>query len=565
MKIVKKQIVLIAVLLFGACNPLEDELEVVEAENSIPALDIEYTLTEDDYETADEVCECARFGNFSDEDDVKIGIPAVLNDVFPALGNGSSAIVTYDFFRGFDAPEEEPWIDAADDNRYSVVAADYTSVSAAAGNAGFFNNTTRAADNISDILKANITTPTDGDLAAVTFKWSSSEYSNYTFSENYNGGDLSGVQTISVTGDEAWEWDSSSSGYNYAGMSGFGGDTGNEDWLITPQLDLTGRNAGTTTLRLRQVLAFLDAPTVVGTDIAVRISTDYNGTDPSTATWTDLTAQFDQFPTGSGADFGQYESQVSLAAWEGQQVYIGFYYRSTLDNSALWRVIDIGVDNGTPVNITTQNEFYEYSESTDFWSPADEDGYFVTEADFESMGVFLNFGSDVPADDYLPQFLTTLRPFAQEEDEQVIVYDYVSSSSGAQIRGDFYTFLGGTWVKWESTVAQTLGFAHDGTGWEADNTIKYSLTGDDYTAIAAAYASSNSAGSESMSDFGNYDIGLWSSTEIFESITTRLETNFGPIPAGQKYLVSYAVWKPGNDVFTLNVIYDGSSWSEITE
>ena len=206
MKIIKKQIILIAVLLFGACNPLEDELEVVEAENSVPALDIEYTLTEDDYETADEVCECARFGNFSSEDDVKIGIPPVLDDVFPALGNGSSAIVTYDFFRGFDAPEEEPWLDAADDNRYTLASADYTSVSAATGGAGFFNNTTRSEDHISGILKTNITTPSDGDLAAVTFKWSASEYSNFTFSENYNGGDLTGVQTISVVGDEAWEW-----------------------------------------------------------------------------------------------------------------------------------------------------------------------------------------------------------------------------------------------------------------------------------------------------------------------------------------------------------------------
>ena len=358
--------------------------------------------------------------------------------------------------------------------------------------------------------------------------------------------------------------DSSSSGYNYAGMSGFGG-TDNEDWLITPQLDLTGRAGGTTTLRLRQVLAFLDAPTVIGTDLAVRISSDYNGTDPSAATWTDLTAQFDQFPTGSGADFSQYDSRVSLAAWEGQQVYIGFYYRSTEDNAPLWRVIDIGVDNGTPVKITTQNVFYEYNESTDFWTLADEEGYFVTEADFEAMGVFLNFGSDVPADDYLPQFLTTLRPFAQEEDEQVIVYDYVSSSSGAQIRGDFYTFLGGTWVKWESTIAQSLGFAHNGTEWEADNTIKYSLTGGDYTAIAAAYATSNPDGSQSMSDFSNFELSLWTSTQIFEAITTRLDELFGPVPAGQKYLVSYAVWKPGNDIFEMHVIYDGTAWALVSE
>ena len=87
------------------------------------------------------------------------------------------------------------------------------------------------------------------------------------------------------------------------------------------------------------------------------------------------------------------------------------------------------------------------------------------------------------------------------------------------------------------------------------------MTGDDYQAIVTAYASTNPDGADSMDSFGNYDIQLWSSTEIFESITTRLETLFGPIPAGQKYLVSYAVWKPGADIFELHVIYDGAEWS----
>ena len=101
MKNLRIQFLVITVLLFGACDPLEDELSIIEAQNSVPTADIEYTLTEDDYETADEVCECAGFGSFSDEEDVKVGVPVVLADVFPALGNGSSAIVTYDFFRGF--------------------------------------------------------------------------------------------------------------------------------------------------------------------------------------------------------------------------------------------------------------------------------------------------------------------------------------------------------------------------------------------------------------------------------------------------------------------------------
>lgn len=570
MKILKYKFFLIAVLLFGACDPLEDEIAVIEAENSIPTDDIEYTLTEDDYETADEVCECAGFGSFSDVEDVKIGVPAVLADVFPALGNGSSAIVTYDLFRGFTAPEAEAFLDAADDARHTVTEADYAGVSSDAGQWLFFNNTTTLSDNVQGILNNAFPNATDGDIVAVTYNKSETEYSDISFVESFNEnfGDVVGtsdfgdMQSISIEGDEVWENDDSSSGYNYGGMSGFGGDADNKDWMITPMIDLDGIDKPN--LKLNHVLNFFDESASIGTEVAVMISTDYTGdaADVGTAIWTAV--DLDAWPAGDSWD--QFDSQASLEDYAGDQIYIGFYYQNTLpDQTHLWRITNIIVDEGE-VDVSTNNEFFSYSASTSSWS-ANDGAYFMNSSDFDAMGLrFPNFSSSNRAENFLPQFLaTTLAPFAQEEDVISIIYDYFSSSSGIQVRADQYTLTNGEWIEWASTVQNELGFAHDGTGWIADNTIKYTLTGDDYTSIATAYESSNPDGSGSMSTFGNYDIGLWSSTEIFDSITTRLDELFGPVPAGQKYLVSYAVWKPGNDVFELNVIYDGSSWSLVGE
>lgn len=542
-----------------SCDPLEDEINEIEANVSITK-DIEYTLTEDDYDLADEECDCAS-GNFGNEDDVKTYVPLILENNFPALGNRSSALVTYDFYQGGNEAVDQ----YADAERYVLMDADYTSATAEAGAAGFFNNSTRVEDYISDILNTNVTSPIDGQLVAATFKESSFGYAEFTFSENFDGGDLTGMDPISISGDETWEWGSSSSGYRYAAMSGNNdGNQVNEDWLITPELDLTGRSGGTTTLRLRHVLAFFDAPGAVGTDIAVMVSTDYDGANPGAATWDNITANFDQFPTGEGADFGQYYSTVNLAAYEGMQIYIGFYYNSTEDYAPLWRVIDVDVDNGSPVEIITKNAFYSYNESTDFWTEADGNAYFLSSADFESMGGLTNFGSSISPDNYLPQFLKSFFPYAQEEDEQIIIYDYVSSSSGAQVRGDFYTYLSGEWVKHDFVIETTLNFGHDGTNWVPDNTIKYTFTTADF-AVAGDEANGlgNAAARDNLRTFGNFGT-QWSHEEIIEAIGFVLKLNFPSSEVGQKYLVTYNTF-PAGDLTALLILDASGDYLEVTD
>ncbi len=88
-------------LVMVSCDPLEDVFtELDEAASDKIVADLNITLTDDDYEVADDACSCARFGNFSSLDDVKAGVPAVLNNNYPHLGDGSSAIVNYEFYNG---------------------------------------------------------------------------------------------------------------------------------------------------------------------------------------------------------------------------------------------------------------------------------------------------------------------------------------------------------------------------------------------------------------------------------------------------------------------------------
>ena len=91
----------IVALALMSCDPLEDVYKELDAYATDKiSSDLAFTMTDDDYETADDECGCARYGNFSSEDDVKVGVPAVLSSNHPGLGKGSTAVVTYDFYNG---------------------------------------------------------------------------------------------------------------------------------------------------------------------------------------------------------------------------------------------------------------------------------------------------------------------------------------------------------------------------------------------------------------------------------------------------------------------------------
>ncbi len=550
---------LVAMLLMFSCgDPLKDEIDEINAARSV-VKDVTYTLISDDYDTADEVCDCAGFGNFSSEDDFKLGIPAVLSDVFLGLGKGSSAVVTFDFYRGnFEGISQY-----TSATKYELSPADYASVSADAGVDGFLNNSSTASSNIPAILANNIASPSEDDLVAVSYEYSELEYADASFVKIVNEDfqsyvigtdDLNAFQISDTEGEQSWVLYSSSAGYQAARMSGFsGGANPNTDRLIFPQIDLTGYTSST--FKLNHVVNFL-GDGVLGTDLAVMVSTDYDGVNAATATWTNL--DLNLWPVGNSYD--RYDSQASLSAYDGQQIYISFYYKSTDSYSPQWRIIEVQVTNGVQVETDRRTDFYKYSSNA--WRAESDGVYALSSMDYDAMGspgVNNQFSSSDGPDDYLSIFLKNKYSFAQEEDEISVIYQYNSSSSGLGTRGDHYTFTNGEWLEYQSVIETTFGFGHDGLVWQPDNTIKYNLGTDDYTSIADAYASINSDGSASMAQYGNFDISLWSSDQIFESVTTRLVEIF-PTVVDQKYLVTYATWEPGSGTGSIHVIWDGTAY-----
>jgi hypothetical protein len=177
-------------------------------------------------------------------------------------------------------------------------------------------------------------------------------------------------------------------------------------------------------------------------------------------------------------------------------------------------------------------------------------------------GRYNNFGSTTPPDDYLPTFLGLKFPYAFEEDELLVIYDYFSSSSGAQLRGNLYTVIDGAWVGHKSTIETTLQFGHDGSKWVPDNTIKYTLVPADYDYLAAQLEGNPDFDNVSLASLANYDDFdyNWSMDQLVYALGLLADFLNPGAEEGQKYIMTYLLYDNGVQTRVTPIIKTGGVW-----
>lgn len=163
--------------------------------------------------------------------------------------------------------------------------------------------------------------------------------------------DLGTWTQISVTGDDQTWHQASYSGQTYAMVSGYANNVNNvnEDWLISPSLDLTVND--------NEKMTFRNATKFDGPALELLYSTDYSTGDPNGATWTALSA------TWSGGNWEWVASgDVKLNTIEGANVHIAFKYTSTDAAAATWEIDEIMIADFGDVGIEDNglNQFVAY-------------------------------------------------------------------------------------------------------------------------------------------------------------------------------------------------------------
>lgn len=147
--------------------------------------------------------------------------------------------------------------------------------------------------------------------------------------------------TSNVSGNQFWYIDT----HGYAYITGYVGsiNNANEDWLISPQIDMT--NVTTAKLTFEHVMRYFANPK---TEATLWVSEDYEDGLPSTATWTQLTTVPFSDP-GVWPTVFPTSREISLTAYAGKKISIAFKYISTATKAGTWEIKNFNVQEGEAV------------------------------------------------------------------------------------------------------------------------------------------------------------------------------------------------------------------------
>lgn len=148
----------------------------------------------------------------------------------------------------------------------------------------------------------------------------------------------------SVTGEQKWSYDARG---EYMKMTGHVGNTEkheNEDWLISPKIDLTGVTAAKLTFDYN--CSFFKDLT---RETTIWVSEDYTDGAPDTATWQQLTVNLKSVGTWDIIP----SDEISLTAYAGKVITIAFKYTSTNTDAGTWEIKNFKVQEGEAAAPTT--------------------------------------------------------------------------------------------------------------------------------------------------------------------------------------------------------------------
>lgn len=288
-------------------------------------------------------------------------IPLLLNSKYVYGDEKSSAQITFNFVIPYDTTK------IAATNKYTLVTADYDAMGVSTGQPGQYDNFSASINPgfyLPIWLKLKYPYAKSGDVQLIRYLYKATAISldkgvfvfdgtnwiKYNTTNSVKAkfilksekwqfidsdiliGLTDGIgdfTAVNVIGDQVWAWNS----YKYMLMTGYvsGAYFDNEDWLISPAMNLTERttpwltfthvgryfgDTGTSNEKMRKA-------------ITIWASTKSDGTSITPADWTQLTIPEAGYPSGANWTFIP-STPISLAAYAGKNnVRIAFKYLSS--------------------------------------------------------------------------------------------------------------------------------------------------------------------------------------------------------------------------------------------
>lgn len=526
----------LGLLFVTACDPLEDVNKEIDAMADPIVGNAIYTLTDADYDELG-----LSYGNFSSIDDAKSELPPFLKNMFPVWGKGSSALIEYKLYVG-NAPGVSDYTYA---DKYQLTDEDYVGAGTDAELYKVFTAASPVDINLPRILASKIDAPSSGDIVLAKYKYAEAPSDPSVIHSMVNDDYMLIVDAVANHSDPLVSGLVSSYGDSelYTGASAYYGNFDTRLYKREGQADydlLTSDEERT---------AFVDARVQEGIKWFLQA----------------------KFPNAVPEINGQTVYYViTYKTYNGDNAYPTVIYKCISEgpDPEFELVEGPGEDVVYQASTVTEKrgDFYTYNGTK--WEK-NTDVIFLGSGDFDSMGeaygqpgYYNNFSSSISPSDYLPTFLGINYPYGLDGDELYVIYDYYSSSSGAQIRGNLYTANGGEWNGFQSTITTTLQFGHDGSTWVPDNTIKYEFVGADYDYVVSTFTGVDGFGNavSNLSSYGNFSMFNWTEDQVDAAINAVLKHNYPGMEEGQKFAVTIYVYDGSSHNLTINYILSGGTY-----
>ena len=428
---------------------------------------IVYTLTDADYEAiGGDVATNKYFSTDNMPDDY---LPEWLGDTYYTADAGSSANLTYRFKTIYPHYQNIPYEILTEDD-YTVIYGE-----------GYNNATFLNASNVGRmyrILNAKYTEPQTDDLVMVEYEYSEDgvpsrgeTIASWDF-ENLEEGDIESMDggwTLSASGD-TWQVKEYSNN-KYLQFTANYAEAEAEAWLVTPGIAIneTGLNLGWDVC-----VGYWNANC-----LSMLISTDFAG-DVNTATWTDVTAQFN-IPQEPTSGYGTMASAgvMSLDDYAGKTIYVAYHYVGNKQTPATttYQIDNIMVANEIAAPVETETRFALYEYTGNGWYEFENSNHAIclSMADYEEIGgnpgKYYNFDDNAPAQAYMPQFLAKHAGYALDGDTCTVIFRQYDGGNLVGNEQYVYHAASNLWQYCDLIREETRPYGFNGTEWNYNPSV----------------------------------------------------------------------------------------------
>lgn len=450
---------LASLLMLAGCDYNDKNFEgLEEATQPTNVIKKDYTLTEADYATIGGTIKTNMY--FSDAEPASKYLPKFFADKYFSADDGSSVKVTFNF-----KEEMSPLLKSYASVKYlKLTDADYKLIYGDKAFAPYLS--AKNESQLYKVLNENFKDAEAGTVVFAEYKKGEGQLDNPQLWEGFESlktGNLEKMDNwfISATGNK---WTVTSFDDNqYAQYTANKSESECVAWMVSPAITATASDY----FGFDVNVGYYNANC-----LSVLISENFDGKNVATATWKDVTADFD-IPTKPTGGYGVFASagKTSLSAYAGKKINIAFKYvgDAASKKTTTYQIDNIMVGSSLPADAMS-TPVYVVNILGKSWGAVDKNVYVLSYEDYAAMGQSKRyFTADAPAKNYLPAYLAQKVAYPQNEEARVVIYRNFNGTA-LKIYSDEYVYSAETnrWALNTRIVEKTEQYVLGSGKWNFD-------------------------------------------------------------------------------------------------